>query len=694
METSRFIHLRKIFDGAVSLPASEWEQFLQQACGGDAALQAEVRELLLAHLSQGSTEGTSDEESTNPARTIGPYRILRELGAGGMGVVYLAVRDDGAFRKHVAVKLLKRTRTEGNLIQRFHQERQVLANLDHPNITRLLDGGQTAEGLPYYVMEYVEGMSLDRFCDTQRLDLADRIRLFQQVVSAVQYLHENLVVHRDLKHSNILVTAGGVIKLLDFGIAKTQTPIAESPDLTGPANRLLTPNYASPEQIAGAPISKASDIYSLGIILYELLTGRLPYVDAAAKVSGDPPLPSANIREDLQRTPETTAQLRRRIVGDLDQIVLLCLRRDPRHRYASASALGEDLQRFLDGRSVIARKEPIVERTLRFLKRNRIAVAVASLILLSSGIGTWKTVQASILTRQVDAKEQAVKRMLDSLCQPISMKPSASTLPISPATRVDDIRKLRNALEHDLAPVWRERPGNTPMRRTLLEQAARYLDSIRPFAARDAVLAAELAGAYKELGVLSEPNSRDHALAAYKNAAQMIEDASSGHPERGADGAQWSFIVARITGLGGLVPAYIPPSSDETLTYSVTIQTQKKSSVAPSTPPGPGEKKTQQDTAIGPPQLVDPAELNEVQRSLDAAIVKSKVADETMKSIEQGTEALAQAVHPDIRSNYQRMQHALESAQQALDRGDLAAARENLGVANECARRVMKAGGR
>ena len=279
-----------------------------------------------------------------------------------MGVVYLAVRDDGAFRKNVALKLLRNRAASSDMVQRFHQERQVLADLDHPNIARILDGGQTPEGTPYYVMDFVDGEPLDRYCDSHTLDLAGRIRVFQQVVGAVQYLHEHLVVHRDLKHSNIMVTQDGVVRLLDFGIAKVQAHVAQAPDLTSPEYRLLTPNYASPEQVSGGAVSKASDIYSLGVILYQILTGRLPHEDPADKLLKDPPLPSANIRQDLQRTPETTSQLRRRIVGDLDQIVLLCLRRDPRHRYATAAELAADLDRFLEGRSVIARREPAMER--------------------------------------------------------------------------------------------------------------------------------------------------------------------------------------------------------------------------------------------------------------------------------------------------------------------------------------------
>ncbi len=701
METNRFIQLRKVFDDAVSLPASEWENFLQRACGGDASLQAEVRELLLAHLSQQSTEALREGQPVGPARTVGPYRILHELGAGGMGVVYLAVRDDGAFRKHVALKLLKRSRADANLIQRFHQERQVLANLDHPNIARLLDGGQTAEGLPYYVMEYVEGLALDRFCDTQKLDLTDRIRLFQQVVSAVQYLHENLVVHRDLKHSNILVTAEGMVKLLDFGIAKTQAPIAESPDLTGPGNRLLTPNYASPEQIAGAPVSKASDIYSLGVILYELLTGRLPYPNAAAKITGEPPLPSANIREDLQRTPETTAQLRRRIVGDLDQIVLLCLRRDPRHRYGSAAAFNEDLRRFLEGKSVIARKEPVLERTMRFLKRNRIAAAVVALLLLFGGFGTWKTLQAEIVIRQSEAKETAYQRILDSLTQPAAAKPSASpALPgqshSAPPSRasaagVEDIRKLRRAIKQDLAPAWSMHPGNTAERQALLERTAHYLDEARASAAHDPALAIELAGAYREVGVLYEPASRNQALAAYKNAALLIQGISS-DPARGETAGEWALIIAGIKSLGGTIPEYVPASSSDATSYVVTIRPQKKAAVPEPAPQTPQDAP--HDPAVNVTPAVDHAEYEAVRHKLDSAVEKSKLASDMMQTIQDSTAAQGQSVHPDIQSNYEHMNRALGSARQALDSGDLPAARENIGIAMECARRVMKAGGR
>ena len=690
METSRFIQLRKIFDEAVLLPATEWEAYLAGNCGGDERLQAEVRELLLAYQQGEASAPTAGSQPGSPARMIGPYRILRELGAGGMGVVHLAVRDDGTFRKNVAVKLLKRAHASQDLIQRFHQERQVLANLDHPNIARILDGGQTIDGLPYLVMEYVEGLALDSFCDTQRLDLADRIRLFQQLVSAVSYLHEHLIVHRDLKNSNILVTGEGAVKLLDFGIAKIQMPISGSPDLTGPTGRLLTPNYASPEQIAGAPVSKASDIYSLGVILYQLLTGRLPYADAGSKLSAEPPLPSANIREDLQRMPETTSQLRRRIVGDLDQIVLLCLRRDPRHRYASASALGEDLHRFLDGRSVIARKEPIIQRTLRFLRRNRAAVAVAALLLVSCGIGAWKTVQAQNQARQIEASEAALKHVLDTLDQRSAAVASSQT---ESTPRVDDLRKLRHALAQEAGPIVSGQSVLTPQRQALFERAAKYLDSVRGNVAQNAALAAELAAAYTELGVLYPTSYRSYAIAAYRNAALVLQKATGGDPEHSPYNEQWALVVTRIRGLGGSVPVYEIASPVARLVLATPPVKKNEGPVEPGDSNTP-DVEAIPVVALPAPVVVDPAQYQMAKSKLNLAVTRAKAADETMEQIRADSAKLGQIPNLEITSLYNRMHNALDSAKGDLENGNLAGALSNIDIASACASRVQKAIGR
>lgn len=694
MDTNRFVQLRKIFDEAIVLPSSEWPHCVREACGHNESLFAEAMDLLLAHQNGATTASTGAPGPASSGGVIGPYRILREIGVGGMGVVYLAVRDDGAFRKNVALKLLKSKHATQDFIQRFHQERQVLASLDHPNIARILDGGQTADGLPYHVMEFVEGLPLDRFCDSQKLDLADRIRLFLQVVSAVSYLHENLVVHRDLKPSNILVTGEGQIKLLDFGIAKIQAPIPQAPDLTGPENRILTPSYASPEQMGGAPIAKASDIYSLGVVLYELLTGRLPYKDSTAKLTEEPPLPSANIRDDLQRTPETTAQLRRRIVGDLDQIVLLCLRRNPRYRYASAGALAEDLRRFLDGRSVLARKEPALERASRFLKRKRIAVAVWTLVLAVLGIATWETVAAQIRARMIDAREAAVKHVLDILeHNNPKLQPSPERVigPIPAAKpRVEDVHKLRTALEQELVPAWSLRPGLTPERKAILERTSHYLGSISPYVAENSTLAVEVAGVYQELGILYGPAYRNSALQAYSNAAQTLEQAAGGIPSHGLYATQWEFIVGRITSLGGTVPGYAPGAVPSPVVPKPAPE-DKVSATQHASPPMAQPTPSGQAPVLPAP---DPEQYEAARNSLDAAIAKGQIADNIFEDIKTSLAKDGKIPNARIVSDHTRMQMALESARAALERSDWAAAQTNIDIANVYAGRVMQVVGR
>jgi eukaryotic-like serine/threonine-protein kinase len=287
----RWQRIEAVLDGALDRPPAERTAYVAEACGGDAELRADVERLLAAGERTGALPSapaaqyaapllasagvTADE--TPPAR-LGPYRIVGEAGRGGMGAVYVAERDDGHFRMRVALKVVSRTlAADRHFMRRFLDERQLLARLEHPNVARLLDGGVTDDGLPFYVMEYVDGVPLDAFCDARRLPVLARLRLFVRVCDAVQYAHRNLVVHRDLKPSNILVTADGTPKLLDFGIAKLLEEEEPGGGRTSAWLRLMTPEYASPEQVSGAPITTASDVYSLGVLLYELLTGRAPH---------------------------------------------------------------------------------------------------------------------------------------------------------------------------------------------------------------------------------------------------------------------------------------------------------------------------------------------------------------------------------------------------------------------------------
>jgi len=431
-----------LFEAALEVPEAERGAWLERACRGDAALLREVEELLAAHaLSRGILDLRAAASPSAPTmRRIGPYRVHRELGRGGMGVVYLAERDDGQFRRLVAIKLLRASPDAEELRSRFLAERQILASLDHPNIAQLLDAGVTDGQLPYLVMEYVEGLPITTYCDRHRLDVKARLRLFQSVCAAVHHAHRNLVIHRDLKPGNILVTASGQVKLLDFGIAKLQNPVLGGVPLavTRTDVRVMTPEYASPEQVRGEPLSTASDIYALGVVLYELLTGWRPHelrgagssagelaglIDAREPVrpsvavatrhggagdgraSANDALTPAAVAAARDTTPE---RLSRALKGDLDAIVMMALRSEPSRRYGSADLLAEDIRRYLEGQPVLAHKGSRRYYARKYLERHRAVAAVAALAVLSlatgAGVAVW---QAGVARTERDRAELA-----------------------------------------------------------------------------------------------------------------------------------------------------------------------------------------------------------------------------------------------------------------------------------------------
>ena len=357
---------------------------------------------------------------------IGPYRVISELGRGGMGVVYLAVRDTDQFKTRVALKLIKRGMDSEEILRRFSIERQVLSALNHPNIARLIDASTTEDGRPYFVMEYIEGKPIDRHCDDEKMNVQERLALFRQVCSGVQHAHQNLIVHRDIKPGNILVNAQGVPKLMDFGIAKVLNPqlAAVIGDPTELGYRVMTTEYASPEQVRGDPIGTSSDIYSLGVVLYELLTGRRPYrfrtrLEEEIKrvvCDSEPARPSTAVTQqesfvtsagetrvvdptELARKREGLPEkLRRRLAGDVDNIVLMAMRKEARRRYASADQMAEDIKRHLDGMPVIASPDRPFYKFSKFLRRNRVAAGslAAVLVALAGGLGvaTYQYAQA------------------------------------------------------------------------------------------------------------------------------------------------------------------------------------------------------------------------------------------------------------------------------------------------------------
>ena len=360
---------------------------LTELAVSDAVMHAELVELLAASDSVGdrfergaATAVGMDGASPLTGKRIGPWQIIREIGQGGMGAVYEAHRIDDQYEKRVAIKTIAAGRNSEALLRRFRHERQILARLEHPNIATLLDGGVTPDGQPYFVMEYVEGEPIDRWCAARNKGVEERIRLFRQVCAAVQYAHEHLVVHRDLKPRNILVTADGTVKLLDFGIAKLLDPTHSEDPLTQTGALPMTAVYASPEQRRGRPVTTATDIYSLGVVLYELLAGCRPYGSVAADIEllDLPPSPPSRVAGDRR--------LQKVLTGDLDSIVLKALRPEPDRRYRSAQLLGDDLERYLDGSPVSAQSDVLSYRLGKFVRRHRAAV-VAALLAIGALVG-------------------------------------------------------------------------------------------------------------------------------------------------------------------------------------------------------------------------------------------------------------------------------------------------------------------
>jgi serine/threonine protein kinase len=410
--------VRALFDQAVELEVDAREAFLRKVGDEEPALIGELRALLGAH--QQATGFLDRAPIPSFARMIaigdklGPYRIVEPIGRGGMGIVYRATRDDESFTRDVAIKLIDPTMRSEEILQRFRAERQILAMLDHPNIARLIDGGTAPDGSPYLVMEYVAGRPLLEYCDTHRLGLERRLALFLTVCDAVQFAHQRLVIHRDLKSDNVLVTDDGSPRLLDFGIAKLLSTDHVALTVTTPMNRMLTPEYASPEQVRGEPVTIAGDVYSLGVILCELLSGTPPLRFATRTpeeilrvVTQDEPLrPSAAVTRAADETiaarrSETVRSLERRLAGDLDYIVLKALEKDPARRYGSVDQLAQDLRRHLQGFPVLARGQTTAYLLSRFVRRHRVAVVTTGLVVASLVAGLAGTAwQARVASRR------------------------------------------------------------------------------------------------------------------------------------------------------------------------------------------------------------------------------------------------------------------------------------------------------
>ncbi len=530
MTPERWQQVMEVFDAVMALDPTQRSSHLEKACAADPELRHEVDTLLFSHQQAGteflnapaanfSTGGAHPSISVaRVGHRIGAYQVVAEIGHGGMGEVYRAVRADGQYEKQVAIKMVLVGYDSSYVLERFRTERQILASLDHPNIARLLDGGTTEQGVPYLVMELIDGIPIDKYCDAHQLTISERLQLFRQVCGAVQYAHQHLVIHRDIKPGNILVTQEGAPKLLDFGIAKIVSPTIEAGTTLG---RAMTPEYASPEQIRNEPITTATDVYSLGVVLYELLTGRYPYQAdtntphelARAICEEAPARPStAILRHDSGKTetPEqvsskregSPARLRRRLAGDLDNIVLRALHKEPQRRYTSAERFADDLRRHLEGLPVTARQDSWSYRAGKFARRHRVGVAATALVLLALLGGIAATVHEARIAQR----------------------------------RFNDVRQLANSFLFEFHDAIKDLPGSTPARVMVVRRALEYLGRLSQEAAGDPVLQQELATAYEKVadvqGSPLYPNLGDKAgaLENYRKSMRIRDTLLVGDP--------------------------------------------------------------------------------------------------------------------------------------------------------------------
>lgn len=516
MDTQAWEQVKQLFGEALEVEAGRRRAWVEARCG-DEAVRREVLNLLeeYSHSEEFLEDTTLALQSAVQetlegrweGRQIGSWRLVREIGRGGMGVVFEALREGEGFQARFALKLIRAGLATERLAERFRNERRVLAGLAHPGIAALIDGGTTPEGLPYLVMEYVQGVPLDRWLREQQPDLKGRLLLMAAVCDAVRHAHERLVIHRDLKPGNILVTEDGRPKLLDFGIAKL---LDEGPETQGSqtVTYVLTPEYASPEQMTGGPATTATDIYSLGVLLFFVLTGGRPY-----DLAGLSPLEAMRrVAESEPKPPSAAAakDLRRILRGDLDNIVLKCLRKDPAERYRSADALAQDLQAWLDGRPVSATRPSMAYRLGKWVRRNRgqaLALTAVALSLVAGGIGTaWQAREASLERRR--AEQRAL-----------------------------EIQKLSRALVFDIHGALLQVPGSTEARALLLDRAMQFFDGAARTARGDGPLLVELAEGYRRLGnVLGSSFSdnlgrREQALDAFGKGLEIVRTAEGQGPD-------------------------------------------------------------------------------------------------------------------------------------------------------------------
>jgi len=723
MTPEDFGRIRDLFDRAMSLPIEDRREFVDRhAPSGDpihAQLAAMVElgddsALLAGALEAGVLDKTWLRDPNLP-KQIGPYRILRVLGRGGMGVVYLALRNDDVFRKVVALKVIGSVGDSAgiDLVARFKQERQILAGLDHPNIARILDGGSTPEGSPFYVMEYVDGSPIDQYCARMNIDLPTRVRMMAQACDAIDYLHKHAIAHRDIKPQNILVTLDGRVKLVDFGIAKVEAAggLNGSPSSSGAPTMIMTPGYASPEQIAGEGSGKTGDIYSVAVVLYQLLTGRLPYVDergrpnVTAQLSGALPDPPSHelAKKQTPRTAEITALS----LGDLDRVVLTALQRDPLQRYASVELFGEDLRRCLAGGAIAAHPASAVHQIWKLVARNKVAAAIIALVVLGGAVGTW--LAAGIPTERValQGKEAELERFITRLDAQVA-RWQQDGLVVPAVEKIADVQSANRMMASDAMRSLSEHAPDPPRVKRLMADLRRVLDRAdrvvrdEPSVRKEIALVFRRIGDFEKDAPLPPIADKAEAVRSYQRAAGIAADIRSAE-QPWAD-QQLAELSSVLTALGSAPavatadPAPGAPLETAPVTPIVTaaVTTVETTAAVAPTPekraPMPPTRITTEPvrTVETPAAPVDAAARTELTIRVRTAGASADRARQNLATMRDSLASRGQTLRGDVDAAMTEADRLIEDAKSSLDTNDLDTAEDYLRRAEFQLRKVFQ----
>ncbi|QOY87414.1 serine/threonine-protein kinase [Paludibaculum fermentans] len=667
MTAERWARVKAIFGHALEIPPAERSAYIEES-SEDPEIREEVESLLAAADEAGAfieqpalaPPAASATEFPAPGDRVGIYSIIQKVGEGGMGSVFQALRDDGEFRRLVAVKILKRGMDTDHVLRRFENEKQILAHFDHPHIAKVLDAGVTPDQRPFFVMEFYAAQPIDTYCHEKRLSIDQRLELFQKVCGAVEYAHRNLIVHRDLKPGNILVTAEGEPRLLDFGIAKVLT---DEGKMTRAGVHLMTPEYASPEQIKGDPVNTATDIYSLGVMLYEILTGAHPFPGrrngtfplAPADLDQPPRAPSTRVKTHAGRAHDEQAEppalpggmssIQRwsgSLRGDLDNIVLKALDPDVSRRYPSVEQLSADIDRYLHGLPVSAAGDSFLYLMRKFARRNWLAVSSAALVVLALAIGlTVASYQARVARRERARAEQ----------------------------REGEVRQLAQTLIFDLHDAIRNLPGATPVRQELLKKATRALDSLAKGATNSLDLRLELSDAYVRLGSVegspSESNLGDSraALQGYLKAKELLDAI----PEKDRNPEVLGRLADVYDRIGEVLRNVGERANGNDHSARSIAFREKAAALQPTSIPA------QRSLAIayftGSRLAVDTGQYEEAERLAQQALKTFQVVYDSNRASERGRYNLALSLKSlaALRSHAQNPQGALELSKRAIE---------------------------